>query len=103
MRARLWSSCCFRRRSRGAREQLLFLQARGWPPDWPVSHLELKRSGVTLSLLWEEGLRGIPRAPATTSFCDLYRAWKGKLKPTMRQAHVAGEEKPSTQPAPLQR
>ena len=24
-------------------------------------------------------------------FCDLYKAWAGKLKPTMRQAHVAGE------------
>ncbi len=24
------------------------------PPDWPVLHCELKRSGVTLSLLWEE-------------------------------------------------
>ena len=24
------------------------------PPNWPVLHRELKRSGVTLSLLWEE-------------------------------------------------
>src|ERR1700751_329840 len=25
-------------------------------------------------------------------FCDLYRAWAGRLKPTMRQVHVAGEK-----------
>ena len=25
-------------------------------------------------------------------FCELYRAWKGKLAPTMRQNHVAGEK-----------
>ncbi len=24
-------------------------------------------------------------------FCDLYRAWTGRLKPTMRQVHGAGE------------
>ena len=24
-------------------------------------------------------------------FCELYRAWEGRLSPTMRQAHVAGE------------
>ncbi len=24
------------------------------PPDWPVLHRELKKAGVTLSLLWEE-------------------------------------------------
>ena len=25
-------------------------------------------------------------------FCDLYRDWRGRLNPTMRQAHVAGEK-----------
>ena len=25
-------------------------------------------------------------------FCELYRAWEGRLSPTMRQAHVAGEK-----------
>ena len=27
---------------------------------------------------------------ATPGFCDLYRAWAGRLKPTLRQVHVAG-------------
>jgi transposase len=61
-------------------------------PDWPVLHLELKRPGVTLSLLWEEYRAVHPDGYGHSRFCDLYRAWKGKLKPTMRQAHVAGEK-----------
>jgi transposase len=24
-------------------------------------------------------------------FCDLYREWAGRLKPTLRQVHIAGE------------
>jgi len=48
---------------------------------------------VTLALLWEEYRAG---AGAQTGFgyswfCDLYRAWVGRLKPTLRQAHIAGE------------
>ncbi len=85
-----------------ALERLLFPPPRGHkraappdrqpPPDWPVLHRELKRSGVTLSLLWEEYRAAHPEGYGYSRFCDLYRAWKGKLKPTMRQAHVAGEK-----------
>ncbi len=25
-------------------------------------------------------------------FCDLYREWAGRLKPTLRQVHTAGEQ-----------
>ncbi|MGB5570458.1 MAG: IS21 family transposase, partial [Sedimenticolaceae bacterium] len=61
-------------------------------PDWPVLHLELKRPGVTLSLLWEEYRAVHSEGYGHSRFCDLYRVWKGKLKPTMRQVHVAGEK-----------
>ena len=43
-----------------ALEQGLFPVAQGGPgaarlpPDWPAVHRELRRAGVTLSLLWEE-------------------------------------------------
>jgi transposase len=61
-------------------------------PDWPVLHGELKRPGVTLSLLWEE-YRAVHRdGYGYSRFCDLYRTWKGKLAPTMRQTHVGGEK-----------
>jgi transposase len=26
-----------------------------------------------------------------SSLCDLYREWAGRLKPTLRQVHIAGE------------
>lgn len=61
-------------------------------PDWPVLHRELKKSGVTLSLLWEEYRAVHPEGYAYSRFCDLYRHWRGRLSPTMRQVHVAGEK-----------
>jgi len=61
-------------------------------PDWSVLHRELKRPGVTLSLLWEEYRAVHPNGYGYSRFCDLYRAWKGKLAPTMRQTHIAGEK-----------
>jgi hypothetical protein len=46
---------------------------------------------VTLQLLWEEH-RGIhPDGYGYSRYCELYRAWEGRLSPTMRQQHVAGE------------
>ena len=61
-------------------------------PDWPLLHRELKRPGVTLSLLWEE-YRTVHRdGYGYSRFCDLYRDWRGRLAPTMRQTHVAGDK-----------
>ena len=62
------------------------------PPDWPILHRELRRPGVTLSLLWEEYRAVHPMGFGYSRFCELYRTWKGKLTPTMRQNHVAGEK-----------
>jgi transposase len=61
-------------------------------PDWSVLHRELKRPGVTLSLLWEEYRAVHHDGYGYSQFCALYRAWKGELAPTMRQTHVAGEK-----------
>jgi transposase len=60
-------------------------------PDWPTIHRELKRPGVTLQLLWGEHRTAHPDGYGYSRFCDLYRAWEGRLSPTMRQTHVAGE------------
>lgn len=64
-------------------------------PDYAHIHQELKRSGVTLQLLWEEyqrghGAQGLP-AYKYTSFCVKYRAWAASLKRSMRQVHPGGE------------
>src|SRR6476659_10511526 len=61
--------------------------------DWAVVDRELRRPNVTLSLLWEEyrGGTGVQDGFGYSWFCDLYREWVGRLKPTLRQVHTAGE------------
>jgi len=61
-------------------------------PDWAWIHRELRRPEVTLALLWEEYRAGAPAGFGYSWFCDLYRAWAGRLQPTMRQVHLAGEK-----------
>ena len=60
--------------------------------DWPTIHRELRRKGVTLQLLWEEHRAAHPNGYGYSRFCELYRAWEGRLSPTMRQTHIAGEK-----------
>jgi transposase len=61
-------------------------------PDWAAVHRDLRRKGVTLSLLWEEYRAAHPDdGYGYSRFCDLYRRWEGRLSPVMRQHHVAGE------------
>ena len=60
-------------------------------PDWVRVHGELRRPGVTLQLLWEEHRGTHPDGYGYSRFCELYRAWEGRLSATMRQTHVAGE------------
>jgi transposase len=60
-------------------------------PDWATVHRELRRPGVTLQLLWEEHRAAHPDGYGYSRFCELYRAWEGRLSPTMRQSHIAGE------------
>ena len=78
-------------------ERRLFPYSRGEArravpqPDWAYVHAELRRKGVTLSLLWEE-YRGVhPDGYGYSRYCELYTSWEGKLSPVMRQRHPAGE------------
>jgi transposase len=61
-------------------------------PDWPALHLELKKPGVTLMLLWQEYRAQHPHGYAYSQFCERYRQWVRRLKPSMRQVHRAGEK-----------
>ena len=54
-------------------------------PDWTYVHHELRRPGVTLMLLWEEYRQREPDGYRYSRWCELYRAWEGRLSPTMRQ------------------
>jgi transposase len=61
-------------------------------PDWAYVHRELKRRSMTLLLLWEEYRAAHADGYGYSRFCDLYRAWRGSISPTMRQAHGPAEK-----------
>lgn len=61
-------------------------------PDWNHVYREKRKPHVTLSLLWEEYRAVHPDGYGLSRFCELYRQWEGRLHPTMRQRHVAGEK-----------
>jgi len=69
------------------------LGARRHPePDWAALVREMKRPGVSLSILWEEYDATHPEGYGYSRFCELYRAFERRLSPTMRQTHVAGHK-----------
>jgi transposase len=62
-------------------------------PDFALVHRELKRKGVTLTLLWEEyrdSARGVPYS--RSRFYERYQAFARTLRLSMRQTHVAGDK-----------
>ncbi len=61
-------------------------------PDCVWIHQELKRTGVTLALLWQEYRENHAHGYGYSQYCELYRRWAKKLKPSMRQQHRAGEK-----------
>ena len=69
------------------------LGARRRPePDWARLALELKRPGVTLTVLWDEYRAVHPDGYAYSRFCDLFRAFEKRLSPVMRQHHRPGDK-----------
>nr|WP_172332284.1 helix-turn-helix domain-containing protein [Mangrovicoccus sp. HB161399] len=61
------------------------------PPDWAHVHRELRRKGVTLSLLRKE-CRAAPPGDGYgySRFCDLYRRWEGRLAPRPQHRCASG-------------
>lgn len=61
-------------------------------PDLPYIHVELRRTGVTLSLLHLEYLEQHRDGYRYTAFCQRYREWVSKQRISMRQTHLAGDK-----------
>ncbi|PQO21766.1 IS21 family transposase, partial [Rhodobacteraceae bacterium WD3A24] len=61
-------------------------------PDWTEVDRERRRAGATRALLWEGYRASYPGGFGCTWFCTHFEAWKGRVRPTMRQAHVGGEK-----------
>ena len=82
---RRWRRRSTRRRAVAAKDQRP-------QPDWPTIHRELQPAGRDAAA----AVGGVPRprtptATATAGSASSTGAWEGRLSPTMRQTHVAGE------------
>ena len=61
-------------------------------PNWGELHLELRKVGVTLELLWQEYREEYPNGLGRSQFCEHYSRYKQKISLVMRQDHKAGEK-----------
>lgn len=77
-------------------EKLLFGRAGRPPqdcrePDWALVAREMKRKGVTLTLLWQEYRSAHPDGYGYTWFCEGYAAFQQRTSAVFRHRHAAGE------------
>ncbi|WP_299413324.1 peptidoglycan DD-metalloendopeptidase family protein, partial [Acaryochloris sp. IP29b_bin.148] len=59
--------------------------------DFDPIHTELQAKGITLALLWQEGIDHQEWSISYGQFCRRYNQWKGRHNLSMRQVHKAGE------------
>jgi transposase len=59
-------------------------------PDWSKIASELKRKGVTLTLLWQEYRGTHPEGYGYTWFCERFAAFEHRTNATFRNRHTAG-------------
>jgi transposase len=60
--------------------------------DFERVHRELQGKGVTLMLLWQEGVEQQRWRLSYSQFCRHYRRWKVRQNVSMRQHHEGGEK-----------
>lgn len=60
--------------------------------DFAQVAIELQRKGVTLALLWQEGLDKGEWQLSYGGFCRRYNRWRAKQKLSMRQVYKGGEK-----------
>jgi transposase len=60
--------------------------------DFATVHRELQGKGVTLALLWQEGLDQEHWNLSYGQFCRRYSQWKTQQNLSMRQSHAGGEK-----------
>jgi transposase len=73
---------------KGKRPTAAAIQALEFEPI----HSELQRKGVTLALLWQEGIDRGDWSLSYGQFCRRYNDWKGQHNLSMRQVHKGGEK-----------
>ncbi len=61
---------------------------------FPYAEKELKKTGVTKYLLWQEYKEKYPEGVQSTQFCEHYNRWSKRInvKPVMHMVHKAGDK-----------
>jgi hypothetical protein len=60
--------------------------------DFAAVELELQRKGVTLALLWQEGLDKGQWQMSYGTFCWRYNQWRIRQQLSLRQVYKGGEK-----------
>jgi transposase len=60
-------------------------------PNWEDVHLELRKPGVTIELLWQEYRQDNPEGLGRSQFGEYYRRYKKKISVVMRQSYPGGK------------
>ena len=61
-------------------------------PDWPVIHIDNKKKGMTLFLLWQEYREINPDGYGYTNFCSYYKKYVKTQEYSLRQVHKGGDK-----------
>lgn len=59
---------------------------------FPRVERELKRTGVTKYLIWQDYIKEFPDGYKYTQFCKHYSDWQIKVNPTMHRVHKVGDK-----------
>ncbi len=59
---------------------------------FPYMERELKKTGVTRKLMWEEYYNKHPNGLKSSQFCEHYLRWTSKVNPVMHMNHKAGDK-----------
>jgi transposase len=62
------------------------------PIDFASVNVELQHKGVTLALMWQEGLDKEQWSCSYATFCRRYNQWRVRHQLSMRQVHKGGEK-----------
>jgi len=59
---------------------------------FPLMERELKKTGVTKQIMWEEYYRKHPDGLKVSQFCEHYKRWSKRVNPVMHMNHKAGDK-----------
>jgi transposase len=59
---------------------------------FPYMERELKKTGITKQLMWEEYYKKHPDGLRSSQFCEHYQRWSKKVNPVMHMNHKAGDK-----------